>query len=179
MRHTVLAVMMSAALLASIVQGMLYAQINSGVSLVDAISAVHTFLCARVSGAKYVTLAAVRCYRDGNVELVNGGHVPPMIVEPGGQVRMIEDGDTPVGMIPDASFHSVSVSLPIGGRIVLLSDGVSESENPAGEQFTAFHFEQYLTGDNPIGAVFSAVDRFCDGVPQADDRTMLTIDRLS
>jgi sigma-B regulation protein RsbU (phosphoserine phosphatase) len=170
---------MSAALLASIVQGMLYAQINSGVSLVDAISAVHTFLCARVSGAKYVTLAAVRCYQDGRVELVNGGHVPPLLVEPGGSVRMIEDGDTPVGMLDEATFHSVSVTLPIGGRIVLLSDGVSESENPAGEQFMGSQFEQYLTADNPIAAVFSAVDRFSDGVPQADDRTMVTIDRLS
>lgn len=170
---------MSAALLASIVQGMLYAQINSGVSLVVAISAVHAFLCARVSGTKYVTLAAVRCYQDGRVELVNGGHVPPMIVEPGGRVCMIEDGDTPVGMIPDASFHSIPVTLPVGGRIVLLSDGVSEAENPAGEQFTPSQFEQYLTGSNPIAAVFSAVDRFSDGVPQADDRTMVTIERLS
>jgi len=45
---------MSAALLASIVHGMMYAQINSGASLVDAVSAVHAFLCARVSGTKYV-----------------------------------------------------------------------------------------------------------------------------
>lgn len=170
---------MSAALLASIVQGMLYAQINSGVSLVDAVSAVHTFLCARVSGAKYVTLAAVRCYYDGRMELVNGGHVPPLLVDPGGRVRMIEDGDTPVGMLPDATFHAIPVDLPVGGRVVLLSDGVSESENPAGEQFMASHFEQYLTGDNPIGAIFTAVDRFSDGVPQADDRTMVTIDRLA
>jgi hypothetical protein len=40
-------------------------------------------------------------------------------------------------------------------------------------------FEQYLSGKDPIAAVFSAVDRFCDGIPQADDRTMLTIDRLA
>jgi len=36
----------------------------------------------------------------------------------------------------------------------------------------------YLTDEDPIGAIFAAVDRFSDGVPQADDRTMLTIDRL-
>jgi serine phosphatase RsbU (regulator of sigma subunit) len=63
--------------------------------------------------------------------------------------------------------------------MVLLSDGVSESENPQGEQFTVQYFERYLTGENPIGAIFTAVDRFSDGVPQADDRTMLTIDRLA
>jgi serine phosphatase RsbU (regulator of sigma subunit) len=169
---------MSAALLASIVQGMMYAQINSGVSLVDAITAVHTFLCARVSGEKYVTLVALRCRHDGTAELVNGGHVPPLLVEPDGRVRIIEDGDMPVGIWPEASFHAIPLVLPPGARMVLLSDGVSESEDPAGEQFTVDQFEQYLSDKNPIAAVFAAVDRFSNGVPQADDRTMLTIDRL-
>jgi serine phosphatase RsbU (regulator of sigma subunit) len=169
---------MSAALLASIVQGMMYAQINSGGSLVDAVSAVHAFLCARVSGAKYVTMVALRCRRDGSAELVNGGHVPPLLVEPNGRVSSIEEGDMPVGMLPEACFHAIPFNLPAGGRMVLLSDGVSESENPEGEQFTVPYFEQYLTEKNPIGAIFTAVERFSDGVPQADDRTMLTIDRL-
>ena len=169
---------MSAALLASIVHGMMYAQINSGASLVDAVSAVHAFLCARVSGTKYVTLVALRCRRDGSAEMVNGGHVPPLLVESNGRVSLIEDGDMPVGMLPEASFHAIPLHLPPGGRMVLLSDGVSESENPAGEQFTVPYFEQYLTEENPIAAIFTAVERFSEGVPQADDRTMLTIDRL-
>ena len=170
---------MPAALLASIVQGMMYAQINSGASLVDAVSAVHAFLCARVSGTKYVTLVALRCRRDGSAELVNGGHIPPLLLEPGGLLRIIEDGDMPVGMMPEASFHAIPLTIPAGGRIVLLSDGVSEAENAVGEEFTASEFEQYLAGQDPIASVFSAVDRFCDGIPQADDRTMLTIDRLA
>jgi serine phosphatase RsbU (regulator of sigma subunit)/pSer/pThr/pTyr-binding forkhead associated (FHA) protein len=169
---------MSAALLASIVHGMMYAQITSGASLVDAVSAVHTFLCARVSGAKYVTLVALRCRDDGSAELVNGGHVPPLIVGQDGRVHLIEEGDMPVGMLSAATFHAVPVTLPPGSRMVLLSDGVSEAENPLGEQFTVANFEQYLIGENPIDAIFGAVDRFSDGVPQADDRTMLTIDRL-
>jgi phosphoserine phosphatase RsbU/P len=170
---------MSAALLASIVQGMMYAQINSGASLVDAVSAVHAFLCARVSGTKYVTLVALRCRADGSAELVNGGHIPPLLIEPDGRLRIIEGGDMPVGMMPEASFHAIALTLPKGGRLVLLSDGVSEAENAVGDEFTISEFEQYLAGKDPIAAVFNAVDRFCDGIPQADDRTMLTIDRLA
>jgi sigma-B regulation protein RsbU (phosphoserine phosphatase) len=123
-------------------------------------------------------MVALRCRRDGSAELVNGGHVPPLLVDANGRVSEIEEGDMPVGMLPEASFHAIPLSLPEGGRIVLLSDGVSESENPEGEQFTVPYFEQYLTGENPIGAIFTAVDRFSAGGPQADDRTMLTIDRL-
>jgi sigma-B regulation protein RsbU (phosphoserine phosphatase) len=169
---------MSAALLASIVQGMMYAQISGGVSLVDTISAVNDFLCARVSGAKYLTLVAIHCRRDGSAELVNGGHVPPVIIDARGNVQLIEDGDMPVGMLPTARFHAVPIHLEPGSRVVLVSDGVSESENLAGEQFTVEYYKQYLSGEDPIRSVFEAVDQFSAGEPQADDRTMLTIDRL-
>ncbi len=170
---------MSAALLASIVQGMMYAQIASGASLVDAVTAVNAFLCTRVSGDKYVTLVALRCRHDGSAEFVNGGHVPPMLVGADGRVHLIDDGDMPVGMLPTATFHAVPVSFPPGGRLVLVSDGVSETEDESGEQFSVDHFEQYLNAQDPIGTVFSAADRFSAGIPQADDRTMLTIDRLA
>lgn len=168
---------MSAALLASIVQGMMYAQISGGASLVDTISSVNDFLCARVSGAKYLTLVAIHCHRDGSAELVNGGHVPPVIVDPRGSVQLIEDGDMPVGMLPTARFHAIPIRLEPGSRVVLVSDGVSESENPVGEQFTVDYYKHYLNGDDPIRSVFEAVDQFSAGEPQADDRTMLTIDR--
>jgi sigma-B regulation protein RsbU (phosphoserine phosphatase) len=169
---------MSAALLASIVQGMMYAQISGGASLVDTISSVNDFLCARVSGAKYLTLVAIHCRRDGSAELVNGGHVPPVIIDARGNVQLIEDGDMPVGMLPTAHFHAVPIRLEPGSRVVLVSDGVSESENPVGEQFSVDYYKHYLTGEDPIRSVFEAVDRFSEGEPQADDRTMLTIDRL-
>jgi serine phosphatase RsbU (regulator of sigma subunit) len=81
-------------------------------------------------------------------------------------------------MLPTACFHAVPIRLEPGSRVVLLSDGVSESENLMGEQFTVDYFKHYLTAEDPIRSVFEAVDRFSGGEPQADDRTMLTIDRL-
>jgi len=170
---------MSAALLASIIQGMMYAQVESGAALVDAVGAVNSFLCARVSGAKYVTLVALLARHDGSVELVNGGHVSPLLVLPGGKIERIEDGDMPVGMLPRTSFHPVRLMLPPGGRIVLLSDGISESENHCAEQFMGANFEQYLIGDDPIEDTFRGLETFCAGLPQFDDCTMLTLDRLA
>lgn len=168
---------MSAALLASIVQGMMYAQISAGFPLVEAISSVNDFLCARVSGEKYLTIVAVRCSGDGSAELVNGGHVPPVLVHPDGTSQLILEGDMPVGMMPTARFHSIPLQLKEGSRLVLLSDGVSESEDATGQQFTVEYFSRHLSDLEPIDAVFAAVDQFTAGSPPADDRTMLTIDR--
>jgi phosphoserine phosphatase RsbU/P len=170
---------MSAALLASIIQGMMYAQLMSGASLVDTVHSVNSFLCERVSGQKYVTLVAAR-YRDGGaVELVNGGHVSPFLVGPGGQVQEITDGDVPVGLFESATFHSVALEMPVGARLVLVSDGVTEAENPTGEQFGSSELEPELTAPNPIEAVFASMHCFCQGVPPHDDRTLLILERTA
>lgn len=170
---------MSAALLASIVHGMMYAQITSGASLVDTVRSVNSFLCERVSGDKYITLVVLRFTHDGEVELINGGHVPPFLVSGDGNVEVISDGDLPVGLIANASFHAIQFSLPLGSRIVLLSDGVTEAADAMGTQFVeADYLKQELTAPEPISAIFSSVERFCGGAPPEDDRTLLVIDRI-
>jgi serine phosphatase RsbU (regulator of sigma subunit) len=170
---------MSAALLASIIQGMMYAQINSGASLVDAVTSVNSFLCSRVYGEKYVTLIALHYLQNGEVTLINGGHLAPLLISTEQSVVPILDGDVPVGLFPNASFHALHFSLPIGARIVLLSDGVSETEDPEGAQFGTQELKRHLVEADPIEATFFALKRFCNGAQPNDDRTLLTIDRIA
>jgi serine phosphatase RsbU (regulator of sigma subunit) len=170
---------MSSALLASIIQGMMYAQITSGATLVDTVNSVNSFLCARVSGEKYVTMVVMHYHQDGEVELVNAGHVLPIICGRGRQTRSIPDGDVPAGLIPYATFHSVRFRVDVNERIVLISDGISEAENRAEEEFGMVELGQHLSHCGPIQEVFTAVNRFCEGALPHDDRTMLTIDRLA
>jgi sigma-B regulation protein RsbU (phosphoserine phosphatase) len=167
---------MSAALLASIIQGMMYAQLKSGASIVETVTTVNAFLCTRVSGQKYVTLVAVHYKHGGAVELVNGGHVPPVLIHPDGRAEAILDGDVPVGLLSNATFHSISLNLQPGARLVLLSDGVTEAEDPAGTQFGSTAIAHELTAPDPIHAVFASMHRFCDGALPSDDCTMLVID---
>jgi sigma-B regulation protein RsbU (phosphoserine phosphatase) len=167
---------MSAALLASIIQGMMYAQLKSGASLVDTVMAVNSFLCSRVSGQKYVTLVAVHYKHGGVVELINGGHVPPFLIHPDGRVEAVLDGDVPVGLLRDATFHSIPLNLSPGARLVLLSDGVTEAENPGGTQFGSTGMAPELAATDPVRAVFASMYRFCEGAQPADDCTMLVID---
>ena len=171
---------MSAALLASIIQGMMYAQITTGASLVDTILAVNAFLCARVSGEKYVTMAVLRYCDGGDVELVNAGHCAPLMCLQGGGVETISDGDVPVGLIQAATFHSIRFKVPVGARVVLMSDGITEAENAAFEQFGDDELEKHLSVmTDPIQQIFAAVNQYCAGAPPHDDRTMLTIDRVA
>jgi phosphoserine phosphatase RsbU/P len=176
-----------AALLASMVQGMFHAHINvqnsANLSLVDAVQSVNTFVCSRVADEKYLTLAVLRYSHSENgeahIELVNGGHVSPLVVRADGRVETITDGDLPVGLLGFARFHSISITMAAGDRIVLLSDGISEAENVEGTQFGLTQVERHVMQSDPVGSLFSALDLFCHGARPLDDQTVLSIERTA
>ena len=170
---------MPAAILAAIIQGMMYAQVKAAASLVDAFATVNTFLCSRVSGQKYVTMLALHYKPNGEIEFVNGGHVPPWLVLPDSPAQPVPDGDVPVGLLPFATYHAITLKLPAGARLVLLSDGITETENEEGEPFANEALAPQLAAADPIHAVFAAMNLFSDGAPPHDDCTILIIDRTA
>jgi len=176
-----------AALLAAMVQGMFHAQVNvqntTAISLVDVVQSVNTFVCSRVANEKYVTLAVLRYTHseggEAHIELVNGGHVSPLVVRADGRIETITDGDLPVGLLDFARFHAISITLAVGDRIILLSDGISEGENVDGNQFGLSRVQSHLKQSDPVAALFSALDQFCQGTRPQDDQTVLSIDRTA
>ena len=70
----------SAAVVASILQGMLYSHLSRDSALPEMMVAVNRFLCEKVAGQKYATLVVARLFNNGQLELINCGHVPPLLV---------------------------------------------------------------------------------------------------
>jgi serine phosphatase RsbU (regulator of sigma subunit) len=171
------------------VQGMLHAQISAQAthvtSLAQTVQAVNAFVCSRAPAEKYVTLAILRYTLPqlpedpAQIELINGGHVCPMIVRANGDVETVSDGDMPVGLLEFARFHAILVTLAPGDRLVLLSDGISEAEDPDGTQFGAEEMTQHLAKPDPVPSLFNAIKGFCKGAHAQDDQTVLTVDRLA
>ena len=75
-----------------------------------------------------------RIRHDGELEYVNCGHVPPLLVC-GGEVIRPTHGNMPVGLLPDATYESDRCNLHTGDRLILVTDGVTEAENAEGEFF--------------------------------------------
>ncbi|KGD80052.1 sigma-B regulation protein RsbU (phosphoserine phosphatase) [Pantoea sp. PNA 14-12] len=71
----------------------------------------------------------------GEGRLCQAGHPTPFIVTPHGQIRTVGEGGAPVGLMPHLSWTDVSFTLAPGERLCLFSDGITECENLAGEQF--------------------------------------------
>jgi serine phosphatase RsbU (regulator of sigma subunit)/pSer/pThr/pTyr-binding forkhead associated (FHA) protein len=175
-----------AALLASMVQGMFHAQTSlgaaRGLTLLESIESLNASVCARTPGEKYVTMVALRYTHSGSgsaqIELVNGGHVAPMIVRNGGTVETISDGDLPVGLLDFAQFHVINLTLSAGDRLVLVTDGITEAEDAQGIQFGAPQLDDLIRTHDPVASVFNAVEQFCQGASPQDDRTMLVIQQV-
>lgn len=164
----------SAALLASILQGMIYSQLAAGMPLIDIVSAANRFFCAKELGAKYATLVLARVTPHGDLEWVNCGHVPPVLVS-GDNVRRLTESNVPVGLLPDATFEAARLKLSPGDRLVLVTDGVTEAENAGQEFYGDDRLEVAANCAQPLENIFSTVHEFCAGTPLSDDCTVVEL----
>jgi phosphoserine phosphatase RsbU/P len=164
----------SAALLASTLQGMIYSHLTAGMSLLNVVIAVNRFFTEKMGGEKYATVLLARLRRDGELEYVNCGHVPPLLVCCG-EVMRPPHGNVPVGLLPDATFESASCQMKSGDRFILVTDGVTEAENAMGEFFEDSRLEIAAAKSTNLEGIFAAVSEFCAGNPLSDDCTVVEL----
>ena len=160
----------SAAVVASILQGMLYSQLSRDSSLAEMMVAVNSFLCEKVAGQKYATLVVARLINNGQLELINCGHVPPLLVSADGSVTKLEEGNLPVGLVPGADYQESVLQLKPNDRLLLVTDGVTEAENAEGEFFGTERLEQCCA--DGLVAIEQAVTEFRGDTPLTDDFTI-------
>jgi serine phosphatase RsbU (regulator of sigma subunit)/pSer/pThr/pTyr-binding forkhead associated (FHA) protein len=164
----------SAALLASTLQGMVYSHLIARMPLPEIMAAVNRFFTQKHLGEKYATVIIIRVSKTGELEYVNCGHVPPLLVSDGNVTRP-EHGNLPVGLLADAAYEGDHVHLKPGDRFILVTDGVTEAENPAGEFFDNERLEAVAAKTPNLEDIFSAVNEFCSGNPLGDDCTVVEL----
>ena len=163
-----------AALLASILQGMVYSQLSNRIPLPEVVNSINCFLCQKSLGEKYATLVIAHLKTSGELEFINCGHVPPLLIASSSVSRLCE-ANVPVGLLPDMQYASARWQMNPGDRLVLITDGVTEAENPTGEFFGDERLEQAVAGPSPFRDILSAVRTFCAGRPLGDDCTVLEL----
>ena len=164
----------SAAVLASTLQGMVYAHLHARMPLTDIMTSVNRFFTQKHLGEKYATVIITRVRRDGELEYVNCGHVPPLLVS-GDQVMRPQHGNLPVGLLADAQYESDRVHLKPGDRFILVTDGVTEAENAHGEFYDNERLEAVAAKTPTLEDIFASVSAFCAGNPLGDDCTVVEL----
>ncbi len=164
----------SAAVLASTLQGMVYAHLIARMPLTDIMASVNRFFTQKHLGEKYATVLITKIHRDGELEYVNCGHVPPLLVS-GSQVSRPQHGNLPVGLLADATYESDRVHLKPGDRFILVTDGVTEAENARGDFYDNERLEAVAAVSPTLEDIFASVSSFCEGNPLGDDCTVVEL----
>jgi len=108
----------------------------------------------------------------------NGGHNPPMVLR-GAQVLLLENGGPPVGLFRTSRYVQDEIVLEPGDLLILYTDGVSEAENPAEEEWgeaaliSTVRACSAVPPSEIISRVIQAADTFAAGAPQHDDMTLV------
>ena len=171
----------SAALLATLLQGIFFTTASTDMPLPTVFSRVNKYMCERSGDDRYATVFYGVLDESGHFEYVNAGHVPPLILRRSGAIEGLASGNLPVGMFDEAEFASASADLQEGDFLVIYTDGVSEAANIHSELFEESRLRAVLEHfkgqkvEEIAEAIREGVREFTAGAPQSDDVTILAI----
>jgi serine phosphatase RsbU (regulator of sigma subunit) len=163
----------SAAVLASTLQGLIHGQVSSGMGLVAIAEIANRFICSKEI-RKYATMLLLKMEPNGTVEYINCGHVQPML-QTAERVRALENCNMPVGLFADAGYASEILQMGAGDRLLIPTDGVTEAEDRAEGLFGEGRLQALVEAGASLAKVFEEIAVFMDGAPAQDDCTMVEV----
>ena len=171
----------SAALLASMLQGVFSATAGMDISLEAIAVRVNKYLCERSAEDRYATLFYGVLDPNGRMDYVNAGHPPALVRTALGQIYPLSSDNAPVGMFDFAEYRTNRATLQPGDFVVIYTDGISEAHNPREEMFGENGVREAMkkfTGETVqdlVTSIRAAVRDFTAGSPQFDDMTLLVV----
>jgi sigma-B regulation protein RsbU (phosphoserine phosphatase) len=135
----------------------------------------------------FVTAAYIFLDLEKGILRYGGAGHPPLSIwrASSGKAEAIEENGLLLAQFPDETYTFVEVPFESGDRVVLNTDGVSECQNPEGEEFGTGRLLAFLNenrGLPPEGFADAAIDALFQwskqprGENQHDDITLLAID---
>jgi hypothetical protein len=172
-----------AALLMAKVQATLRALATDVPSLSDLAAKTNDILCRDGLPNRFATLLFLQLRSDdGAVRLVNGGHMPPVLVSAGG-FHELQRGDMALGMMAGASYREQHQDVQPGEMLIAYSDGLTEALNVAGEFYGEDRLRAVFAGLASRSAkqagerILESVDAFIGTTRPYDDLSLIVLKR--
>ncbi len=177
---------MPAALLMSNAQAVLRSQVSHGgdISLTELAENLNRLICLFTPPQHFIT-ALFGIYDSVNHELefINAGHCPPVILRASGELELPSESDLIIGVVPGYSYTAHRISLEKGESVFIYTDGITEAFNEEEQEFGEERLEKILRENHQLLAdeighkVYSEVVSFRGKREQSDDITMLILRR--
>jgi serine phosphatase RsbU (regulator of sigma subunit)/pSer/pThr/pTyr-binding forkhead associated (FHA) protein len=175
----------AAALLMSSLHAAVHAQVASCRPITETLGAVNRYLADNTPANRFVTLFYAELDpATGALSFINAGHNPPLIAHGAdGALEQLGAGGLPLGILPDYDYREGRTQLRAGDVLVIYSDGVTETQDPEGEEFGATRLQEVvaqnlgLTASGIRDKIEAALSAFAQGTPAVDDITLVIVKR--
>jgi len=138
--------------------------------------------CESTLPTHYATLISGRASASGEIDVCNAGHLP-IVVSTAAAPTLLTSSALPIGMFCSEQFKIRHLHLSRGETMVLVTDGVTETENADGLDYGIERVADVVHRNRtrPVGELIAEslrdVAAFAGATRQADDVTMLAIRR--
>jgi phosphoserine phosphatase RsbU/P len=152
---------MPAALIASMIKIAFSSQVSHAADPARVLLGLNEVLCGKFEH-HFVTAAYVFIdIQNRTLKYAGAGHPPLLLWGPEG-VRSIEENGLFLGKFSFATYTSTELPLMPGDRILLYTDGIPETTNPAGVEFGTDGFKQFLENENSTTSATQFADRLLE-----------------
>lgn len=157
--------------------------IESGLDVAEVFHRTNNALYENNAANMFVTAwMGVLDLTTGQLRYINAGHTPPILERYGRQFEYLEtDVDFVLGGLNDIAYEAGEVWLQPGDTIFIYTDGVTEAENSAGQQFGEQRLLESVRScgreslETICNRVLADVELFAGAAEQFDDITMLAV----
>jgi phosphoserine phosphatase RsbU/P len=171
-----------ASLLMANLQAFLKVICKQGMKLDEATGLINDLVCENITDGKFITFCwGVLNNEDINIEYVNAGHNPPLLVRHG-KIEKLQKGGMILGVMKTMqAYESEIIKLEKDDVIVLFTDGISEAKNTRDEEFSDERLEKlvlelsHLPATEILNSIKKEVQNFAYGTVQSDDITLMII----
>jgi sigma-B regulation protein RsbU (phosphoserine phosphatase) len=116
------------------------------------------------------------------LQYINAGHVPPILVRGGaGEVSLLEEGGTVIGLFPQADYKRGSVKLNAGDVLVCSTDGILEIRDEHGHEYSVMRLAECVRRQREknaqaiVDAVLSEAAGYSTASMSVDDKVLMVM----
>jgi serine phosphatase RsbU (regulator of sigma subunit) len=147
----------------------------------DFLAHANDVVVGEIAVGKFITMVYLTIDPDGEVLCASAGHPEPRLVAPDGTVEGLSAGGLALGIDAPQTYEQVRAELPVGGAVVLYTDGVVEARTER-ELFGVDRLDAVLAvhADDSPQAIAEAVIEACrahSGGNLTDDCAVVVIKR--
>ena len=166
----------AAALLMSATRAMLRSLVDVACTPGEVLVKLNRLLVEDFPAGRFVTMVyGVLDPAKRTLTFANAGHLRPLLMTASSAEFLDVERGIPLGLGP-GDFSEAEVTLPVGSRLVFYSDGITEAENQADEEYGRERLREHLLRtDDTAESLLDDVRSFAGGSGLRDDASVILV----